>query len=256
MRRLRTLLSITLPCAALAGALLAWPRLTGQGGWAPLEYALLAMGVAAAWAVIVLGYLLAIVLRGGVTRATAPALAVLVLASGGAGLAAWRHMAGEAACHAALALPMDLLDTASGARTARIAADARAWRDPDPCLWSALAHALREMPEDERHAVLDALLAAGLPPDQRLLHGVAITLADPMASVRLVRARATRGEPPLPEYVLGAALDRARPCQADSPGTAREVALALLRAAPGTPPPEGRGRDLVCLGWEAPAAPL
>jgi len=253
---MRVLLWITLPCWALAALLYVWPGLTRQGGWAPLEHALLAVGVLGVWALLVLGWMVAVLLRRGLNRATWPALVVLLLAGGAAGLLTWDRWREEAACRAAQDLPLAVVAVEPAGRDAAIAAEARQWRAPDPCLWGGLTHALETLPVAERPALLEALLVAGMPPDARLLYGTAIELGDAALSLRLVAARRAQDETPLPAYVLEAAFARARPCAADGPPERRALLTALLRAVPDATLPPGAARELACLGWEGPAGRL
>lgn len=248
---------ITLPCLALGLGLHAWPRMTGQGGWARLDYLVLSLMVAVTWAALVVGYAALVLVRGGITRRTLPALAVVVAAVGGLAAWAWQHHAEEAACRAAQDLPLALAAQDGAQRAAGIAAHHDSWARPNPCLWGGLAHVLGAaggLPLAERHAMLAALLGAGLPPDARLLHALVVDEADAVAAAMVTRRRVTSGLDPLPAYTLNIALGRAGACRDAAPGretmAMRATLAAMVEAATANPVPLASHirEGLACLG--------
>jgi hypothetical protein len=248
---------IALPFLLVAAALWFWPAVTGQGGWAPLSYALYATVVAGIGAVAVLGYLAWIVVRDGLQASTAPAAAAVVLAVGGVAWFFWSRHADEAGCVAAQAFQDELAAMPADARLAAIRDAGRAVSRPHVCAYGAVAHHFGppgDLPEAEKRAALAALLAAGMPADERLLYRLAVDTPDAEAVRMLVRRRAEAGLEPMPPYSLRALVSAIRSSgDADGAGEGPELRAVLAVWAEETRPtaasvPEDLRRDLDELG--------
>lgn len=261
-RDLLVLLLLSLPFALAAGVLLLLAE--GSGGWQGLGHAIHAIGAAAAWALAVALYLGWILWRDGLSGAGIPAAVLLaILTCAGAVWEASDYDA-TARCHAARDFIDRLAALPPAARPAAIAGAGALLRDSPPCLTDALLLRFGRDPlppegaappgAGERREVLAALLAAGLPADDRMLYIFAVLEADPVATSLLLQQRAAGGPaPPVPGHVLDTLLRQADPCGAGdtAPEAAdRRAVLSLLLAAA---PPDAAGleaetrRQLACL---------
>jgi hypothetical protein len=192
----KLLIYISLPFIVGGGSLLLVSNYVG--GWDSLDYFVYALFVGAAWAVAVAGYLAWIIYRDAWrTPAGTSACAVLglVFTIGGVwGMISYRA---DNVCRAAIDYYQDLAAAEPGERAALIAAGGAYVSEPTVCARDGLlkylglyaAHAHRKPPpaEAERLAVIETLLAAGLPPADPVL--VAFTRYGDLGAVRLLVAR-------------------------------------------------------------------
>ncbi len=251
-RDLATLAYVTVPFLALAATFLAIGKL-GAGGWDALDYLIYAMATGVLWAGFVVCYLAWVLIRDGWQPSSYPAAAVLaalvLLAAGWA----YRESAEDAECNAQQAFFLELPSLSATERTAAIGNGERFVRSGSDCAIDGLRLALGSpAPDDgspspdrnaERRAILAELLEAGLPPDQRLLYGFAVSDADPASTRLLLRWRKLQTRrtgaqwPPFPDDIVRTLIGRARtmPGQAEDPAAARyrrTLAVFVEEASP------------------------
>jgi hypothetical protein len=236
-----TLLYVTIPFLALAVTFLILGKLTG-GGLDALDYLVYAMATGVLWAAAVILYMAWIVIRDGWQLSSVPAATVLAVVA--LAVAAWaydRH-AREAECRAAEEFYQTLVVLPAAERAAAIRDGEAFVRTPTICAIDSLRMVLGRhvldpepsSPEQDaaRRAILAELLAAGLPPDYRLLYGFAVSDADPAATRMLLQRRRlairTGGAEwdLFPDDIVRTLLTRAR----EAPGTEPERNAARYRA--------------------------
>lgn len=269
-RDARILLLTTLPFAVVAGGLMLAAQSPWVGGWEPLTLVLYAVGVAALWAVVVIGYLVWIVIREGWRASSLPAAAILVLIAAGAGAWGIRAWAEERACQRAYAFYETLPALSEDARRTAIREAGRLVTRPSICGVQGMTETLLPRPDlaigeqglsdPERWGLLAELLEAGLPPEGHLLFMFGAYRPDPEA-VRLLLARRAwlnarnpDDWPVVPDGTLRDVLERAGSCDGRPPDAEehrhRAVARVILESGdvePTTLPASMRER-LVCLG--------
>lgn len=248
-RDLRNLLLLTLPFAIAATILLALAESWDSDYWQALDFALFAFGAAALWAAAIAGYLSWILFRDGLAGAGIPAF--LVLATLACAGAVWESAGYDrtARCHAATAFYDALAALPQAARAAAVGRAGALPGNPSPCALEALVLRFGTDPlplqaaaappsAEERQAVLAQLLAAGLPPDDRMLHAFAVGEADPAATGLIVAQRRSLNAAGaqwdlFPDRIVQALLRHADPCAVTEAGRGghRDTLRALAEAA-------------------------
>lgn len=193
------LATLSAPFALLVAGILAAAE--AAGGWEALDYLVWALAAGCAWACTVLIYLAWTLLRDGWRLSSLPAIVVLC---GVALLAAvWGYLdyAEDRECRAADRLFAGLADAPAAERAVTIGDAGRLVTDPSPCALDALLVHLGGRPaspsptlDRRRHAALEELLQAGLPPADELLYGFAVDEPDADAVRLLLRHRRALNE--------------------------------------------------------------
>lgn len=235
------LAAISAPFAVLVAGLLVAGEFAG-GGWAALDYLVLALAACALWAVAAVGYLLWIVIRDGWAASSAPAIGVLGTLALVAAVWGYLEYAEDLDCRAAQGLFERLAVMPAEERAAAIRAERQRIREPSPCALDALLLAFSRgavapatgirVPGHERLAVLAELLQAGMPPVDRLLYSYAVNDSDADASRLLLRRRKALNEEAgsywelFPDDVIQPLITRAR----GDPGTEPDATALRYRA--------------------------
>jgi hypothetical protein len=193
---IRVLIYIALPFLVVGGSLFLASQIVG--GWDALEYFIYALIVAAVWAVVTAGYLVWIIIRDRWSTAAGIAscavLGTVLAVAATWGLLWYRE---DSLCRADIAFYEDLAAATQQQRQALIAEGGHYIAQPSLCARDGLmtyfgryaAYPRGKPPpgDDERLAVLEDLLSAGLPPDDSLL--LSFTRYADAGAVELIMAR-------------------------------------------------------------------
>ncbi len=271
---LRNLLLIALATAVIGGGLM----LAGEhaSGWDGMGYVLLGLAAAALGVLVLFGYQVWMAFRDGwrtpAGYTISGIVAIAVLIGVGYGAMTYRE---EQLCLAGKQYYEDLAAAPADQRAALIAEGGSYVTAPDTCARDGLHYrfgynASRDdrapsMTETERLAVLKALFAAGLPPDERLLRRF-VRSADPAAVRLLMVHRQALGEGRQPDWkkfpadaaglsVIYVACNdpAAGPQKSSNRRLSRHREILKILVTTGPPPekaalPRRLRRSLICLG--------